>query len=454
MNTLNNAIKILLIPIILFIIGSCKDDIKEENIFDIPHSQNQPISVANIEPQTGGFGSRIVVTGKNFGNEKDKIKLFFNKKEALVLKVQDNAIYAMVPKQPGELSSIKVQFINSETSEPKEAELSDILFKYNIRATVSTIAGVAGESGVKDGTAIEGKFGRPSKLEVDSLGNNIFVVDDHGGRVRHISVNDNKLTTILGGLQHPWDCSFNQSYTQFYVGERSLASKPLLFVGLSKESNWVDSENYYDQRGANDQYIAGTYNYFGLTSDDKYVYLLASNGVRLVRMNQESRKVELMGENLNIGDWANMAYNSVDKHVYINGETFGRIYRFDPYKNYIGDGKPWLTYKDMEHVAGNGQQSTAIEGNGTFAQFGTLESIAADREGNLYMPDYRNHIIWKMDKDFNCTILAGVPGQKGYKDGKPNESLFNSPYGIAATPDGIVYVADTYNYVIRSIAIQ
>ena len=50
--------------------------------------------------------------------------------------------------------------------------------------------------------------------------------------------------------------------------------------------------------------------------------------------------------------------------------------------------------------------------------------------------------------------IAGVPGVKGYKDGKPEESLFNTPYGIAATPDGIVYVADTYNYVIRVIAIQ
>ena len=50
--------------------------------------------------------------------------------------------------------------------------------------------------------------------------------------------------------------------------------------------------------------------------------------------------------------------------------------------------------------------------------------------------------------------MAGVPGVKGYKDGKPNEALFNTPYGIAATPDGIVYVADTYNYVVRVIAIQ
>lgn len=439
---------------LLFVLGACKDDVKDENIYDVPHSPNQPIVLENIEPRTGGFGSRIVVTGKNFGNDKDKIKLFFNKTEALVLKVQSNAIYAMVPKQPGELSTIKVKFQNDENSDPKEAELSDVLFKYNIRATVSTIAGVAGEAEVLDGTATEGKFARPSKLDVDSLGNNVFVVDDYGGRIRHISVTDNKLTTILSGLGNPWDCNFNQSYTEFYVQERSYNTKPLLFIGLRKASNWVDSENFYDQRGADDQYIAGNLNYYGLTTDDKYVYMLASNGARLIRMDQKTRKIELMGENLNIGDWANIVYNVKDKHIYVNAETLGRIYRFDPHKEHEDDGKPWITYNDMEHVAGNGQQSTAIEGNGVFAQFGTLESIAADREGNLYMPDYKNHVIWKMDEDYNCTIIAGVPGVKGYKDGKPEESLFNSPYGIAATPDGIVYVADTYNYVIRVVAIQ
>ena len=447
-------IAVSLLSILLFAFGGCKDEVKEENIYDVPHSPNKSIVLSNIEPPTGGFGSRIVVTGENFGNDKNKIKLYFNKKEALVLKVQNNAIYAMVPKQPGELSTIKVKYQDNETSEPKEAELSDVQFKYNIRATVSTIAGVAGESAVVDGTATEGKFARPSKLDVDSLGNNVFVVDDNGGRIRHISVSDNRLTTVLSGLINPWDCNFNQTYTRFYVQERSAATKPLLYIALYKESNWTESDNYYDQRGANEQYIAGNFNYYGLTTDDKYVYMLASKGVKLIRIDQKTRKVELMAENLNLGDWANMVYNVKDKHIYINEETKGRVLKVDPNKNYTGDGKPWITYRDLEHIAGNGQQSTAIEGNGTFAQFGTLESIAADREGNLYLPDYKNHIIWKIDEDYNCTILAGVPGVKGYKDGKPNEALFNSPYGIAATPDGIVYVADTFNYTVRVIAIQ
>ena len=80
------SIKIILISCMyLFLFGACKDDAKEESIYDIPHSPNQSIVMDNIEPLSGGFGSRIVVTGNNFGNDKNKIKLYFNKKEALIL---------------------------------------------------------------------------------------------------------------------------------------------------------------------------------------------------------------------------------------------------------------------------------------------------------------------------------------------------------------------------------
>lgn len=449
------SIKIITVSymfILLFVFGACKDEAKEVNIQDIPHNPNQSIVLNNIEPKTGGYGSRVIISGTNFGNDVSKIKLFFNNKEALVLKVQNNAIYAMVPKQPGDLSTIKVVFQNDETSDSKEAELSDVLFKYNIRATVTTVAGKAGENGMEDGTATEGKFTWPVKLDVDSLGENIFVADQ--GALRHISVKDNRLTTSISGLHSPWDCNFNPSYSKFYVSEYLNNTRPLLFVELDKKSNWTEPKNYYDRKDANDNYISGKLDYFGLTADNNYIYMLSTNGDRLVRIDQLTGEVELMGKDLGIGTWANIVFSVKDKHIYINAETKGRIYKFDPYKNYKGDGQPWIGYKDVEHIAGNGQQSTPIEGNGVFAQFGTLEGIAADREGNFYMPDYRNHIIWKMDEDYNCTIIAGVPGESGYKDGKPKEALFAWPSGVAVTSEGIVYVADTGNYVIRSIAIQ
>ncbi|MDP4205404.1 MAG: IPT/TIG domain-containing protein [Bacteroidota bacterium] len=452
----NRTFLLSFIAILLLGIVSCVDKKEEIDLGDNPYSPNKPIVLSGIGPQTGGLGTRVVVSGSNFGNDKSRVKLFFNNKEALILSMRSNAIYAMVPKQPGDLSTIKVvvnEGKNSDGSDKlKEAELKDTQFKYNIKATVTTVAGILNVSASQDGTALEGTFTRPAMLAVDNTGS-ILVVDDWGHRIRQVSIQDNKLSTVLSNMDSPWQCSFNTDYSNYFVVERSSGSKPLLFYGLSRSSNWQDAEKYYDQKDDNGNYIAGNMNYYGLTADDKYVYMLSQSGSRLIRVDQDTRQVELIGQNLNMDAWAHIAYNKKNGYIYVTSEAWGRIYRFDPHHTPAGKDKPWITQSDVQHVAGLGKGS-AKEGNGKSAQFGEIEGIAADQEGNVYFVDYTNHVIWKLDEEFNATILAGVPGVKGYKDGKPKEALFNSPYGITATPDGIVYVADTYNYVVRCIAIQ
>ena len=447
----------LFILIFLLAVCACEEETQEENIYDIPYSPNSPVLVNGIGPKEGGLGTRVVVNGSNFGNDIAKVRLFFNKKEALILKVQNNAIYAMVPKQPGELSDIKVAIETGVAPDGTpayvEAELEDIQFKYFVKATVTTVAGQQDVSAVADGTMQEGSFRRPAMVDVDSTGNTLFVADDWGGKIRQISIPDNRLSSLMSGLNSPWQGSFNLDFSSYFVVERSGGSRPLLFYGAFKKSNWQEPEPYYDQKDDDGDYIAGNMNYYGLTADDEYVYLLSSSGNKLLRVNQQSKKVELIGEKINTDSWAHMAYNPKDNHIYVSCEGWGRIYKFNPHNIDAEKNKPWITQDDLIHIVGMGA-GAAKEGNGKFAQLGSIEGLACDSEGNIYVTDYSNHVIWKIDEDLNCTIMAGVPGQKGYKDGKPNEALFNTPYDVAVTPDGIVYVADTYNYIIRCIAIQ
>lgn len=285
---------------------SCNDRNNDENNpYDIPHTVGKPVVVQDISPKEGGLGTRVVVSGANFGNDKEKVKLFFNKKEAFILKIQDNAIYAMVPKQPGEHSTIKVVVLEKEnpegTFEGVEAELADTYFKYRLRATVTTVAGKVGVNQVKDGTLTESTFGKPVMLTVDSAENIVFVVDNVGSpSVRLLSLKENRIKTVISKLHVPWSCAFNSQYTEFYVIEADARSRPLLFYRLTKESNWIDGEPFYDQKNDNGEYIAGRLNYYGLTADDKYIYLLASGGERLIRIDQKTRKIELIGESLNL----------------------------------------------------------------------------------------------------------------------------------------------------------
>ena len=121
--------------ILLSLLIACESSSDTEtNEFDRPHNPSLSIQVDGIGPTKGGLGTKVVVSGSNFGNDKEKVTLLFNDKKALILRVQDNAIYALVPKQPGEFSTIKV------IVDGKEAVLEGTRFKYYIKAVVTTIA--------------------------------------------------------------------------------------------------------------------------------------------------------------------------------------------------------------------------------------------------------------------------------------------------------------------------
>ena len=53
---------------------------------------------------------------------------------------------------------------------------------------------------------------------------------------------------------------------------------------------------------------------------------------------------------------------------------------------------------------------------------------------------------------YDITTIAGSPGVGGSKDGTNGGALFKEPAGIVADSSGNLYVADTFNQVIRKIA--
>lgn len=443
---------LILFSLLIFIVA-CSNKTEEINPYDRPHDPSSPVVVTSIGPTKGGLGTKVVVTGENFGNDISKVELYFNDRKALILKVQDNAIYAMVPKQPGEYSSIRV------VVDGKEGVLEDVQFRYYINAVVTTVAGIWNKSTNPpiDGPALEATFYRPAKIAVDDVGNVLVADDQSGARIRLISTRENKMTTVLH-MTVPWSCTFNEKFTHFYVMERNAAQRPILFYSLSKSSNYMESEIFYDQKDANGSYVFGSYTACALAADNDYVYMMSQSGERFVRVHQQNKTVELIGQSIPTGTYSHMVYNPVDRKLYLSLEASGRIMRFDPYNIPPGRTTPWITWDDMEWVIGTGVvSSTSKEGNGRQAQLGTLCGLGVDHEGNVYICDQKFHCVWKVDPLLNCKVFAGPPAGpavSGYRDGKPEEALFNRPYDITATYDGLIYVADTYNYVVRCISIQ
>ncbi|HVR36292.1 MAG TPA: SMP-30/gluconolactonase/LRE family protein [Methylomirabilota bacterium] len=102
-------------------------------------------------------------------------------------------------------------------------------------------------------------------------------------------------------------------------------------------------------------------------------------------------------------------------------------------------------------VAGVAGQRASVDGLGSDARFRGPSGIALDPEGNLYIADLSDHTIRKLASDGMVSTVAGLSGEGGTKDGVGSEARFWNPRGVAVDAGGNVYVGDWFNRTIRRI---
>ncbi|RLB81142.1 MAG: sugar-binding protein, partial [Deltaproteobacteria bacterium] len=104
-------------------------------------------------------------------------------------------------------------------------------------------------------------------------------------------------------------------------------------------------------------------------------------------------------------------------------------------------------------VAGRG--TTSFNGNSgpaTEAELGFICGIAIDLMGNLFIPDYSKSVIWKVDNAGIITTVVGN-GTEGYSGdhGPAIEAQLEEPKGVAVDTQGNLYIADWHNRVVRKV---
>lgn len=81
-----------------------------------------------------------------------------------------------------------------------------------------------------------------------------------------------------------------------------------------------------------------------------------------------------------------------------------------------------------------------------------LGGIAVDAQGTLYVSNYWNAVIEKIDAAGVVSVLAGKRGEQGLRDGIGDEVRLDMPMAIAAAADGTVYFVEYYQNKVRKIA--
>lgn len=79
-----------------------------------------------------------------------------------------------------------------------------------------------------------------------------------------------------------------------------------------------------------------------------------------------------------------------------------------------------------------------------------VPAISVGKDGHVYYPDYQRHVIMRVEHG-ESVVFAGIEDSPGMVNGEGRKATFNYPCGIACAADGIFYVADCNNKVIRRI---
>ena len=110
-------------------------------------------------------------------------------------------------------------------------------------------------------------------------------------------------------------------------------------------------------------------------------------------------------------------------------------------------------------VAGTGSTGLGLGGfsgdggMGTAAMLDSPWDVAVDSSGNLYIADWGNHRIRKVDTSGTLITIAGTgDGGVGGDGGPADEGQIYNPGGIAVDSSGNLYIADSGNHRIRVLS--
>ncbi len=278
--------------------------------------------------------------------------------------------------------------------------------KVDLYGIITTVAGngISGDSG-DGGSATEGRLRAPRSVTLDMSGN-LYIADLGNHMIRKVDTNG-IITTVAG----------NKEY-----GDGGPATEANLFMPTATT---VDS--------CGNLYIADNYRHQVRKVDvDGIITTVAGNGNRgyggdggLATEAQlyypEGMAVDNLG-NLYIADSANHCVRKVDANGIIS--------------TFVGSG--------IEGYSGDG-------GPAAQAQLNQPVDVAVDFMGNIYIGDEGNNRVRKVDTKGIITTIAGGASGFGGDGGPAIQAQLHSPSGVAVDTVGNIYIADWANNRIRKV---
>lgn len=322
---------------------------------------------------------------------------------------------------------------------------------------VTNFAGSGNSYTSADGIGDEATLLRPTGITSD--GRNLYVSDSQSARIRKIEISNHLVTTVSGstpgssvdgigltGFDLPVEGMASDG-KYLYVTDPSNSSIRRIELATNMVSTLIRGPTGGDAQGsaAWEHHLTHPK---GLIAEAGSLYVAdySNYAIRMIEI-ATGKMTTLAGSNvkgMRDGTGPATSFN----YPYGVASDGVNLYIAD-YNNHAIRKVEIATGK-VTTLAGSGKEGSN-NGVGKAASFAYPRGVAFDK-GMLYVADYANNVVRQVEVSTGkMTLLAGS-GQPGYRDGIGQDAMFRQPSDIVANGDKL-YVADTYNNRIRQVEI-
>lgn len=284
---------------------------------------------------------------------------------------------------------------------------NQVIRRVTPQGDATTFAGAMRFAGSADGAALQARFAQPSDIAFERNSGAFYVTDTGNHRIRRIAA-DGMVSTLAGSSAGLQDATGTQARFRTPWG--------------------------IDVDGDGVVYVAD--------HDNFLIRRVTPAGVVTTLAGSNINGVSTTGAEDGVGSAARFNFPS---GVAISGD--GTVYISDSFNHAIR--RITTPGGSVSTVAGSKPQRGFINGTGTGARLHFPAGVAVDASGNVFVAE--TNAIRKITPDGVTSTFAGVSGEMGWVDGPAIAARFVNPTGIAAGPGGVLYVADYGNHTIRKI---